>query len=46
MLSGRRTRWQLGFHYSGSDIADKSRHQIESQMDSVPQRIVDRRRCP
>ena len=30
---------------NGSDISDKSRHQIESQMDSVQQRIFDRRRA-
>jgi len=30
---------------NGSDISDKSRHQIESQMDAVQQRIYDRRRA-
>ena len=30
---------------NGSDTSDKSRHQIESQMDSVQQRIFDRRRA-
>lgn len=30
---------------NGSDISDKSRHQIESQMDTVQQRIFDRRRA-
>src|SRR5215212_8080203 len=30
---------------NGSDISDKSRHQIESQIDAVQQRIYDRRRA-
>ena len=30
---------------NGSDTSDKSRHQIESQMDTVQQRIFDRRRA-
>jgi hypothetical protein len=30
---------------NGSDISDKSRHQIESQMDAVQQRIYDRRQA-
>jgi len=29
---------------NGSDLSDKSRHKIESQMDSVQQRIFERRR--
>ena len=30
---------------NGSDMSDKSRHQLESQIDSVQQRIFDRRRA-
>ena len=30
---------------NGSDMSDKSRHQLESQMNSVQQRIFDRRRA-